>query len=158
MKTESLSALKSEIKNLPEEELRGIIVRLAKYKVENKELINYLLFHSYDQGNYIQLVQNEVEEQFRALNKSRTYLAKKTVRKALKTAQKHIKFAGKKEVEITLLIHFCKQLRKSGVLLRKGTVLGNIYLRQFQRIEKILESLHEDMQLDFEQDIEILRK
>lgn len=158
MKTESLSAIKSEIKNLPEKELREIIVRLAKYKVENKELVNYLLFHLYDQENYIQLVQNEIDEQFKALNKSRTYLAKKTIRKALKTTQKHIKFAAKKEVEITLLIHFCKKLRKSDVMLRRGTVLGNLYMRQFQRIEKILESLHEDMQLDFEQDIDILRK
>ena len=56
------------------------------------------------------------------------------------------------------LIYFCKKLRKSGVVLRRGTILGNLYQNQIQRIEKVLSTMHEDMQLDFEQEIELLKK
>ena len=102
MKTESLSTIKSELNHLPENELRDLVLRLAKYKVENKELLAYLLFHAYDNISYIKLVENEIDDQFKVLNKSSTYLAKKTVRKAFRTTQKHIKFAKDKSVEVSL--------------------------------------------------------
>lgn len=55
-----------------------------------------------------------------------------------------------------LLIYFCKKLRKTGFPLRINSVLGNIYLRQVQRIRKTLSTLHEDLQYDYAEEIKPL--
>jgi hypothetical protein len=38
--------------------------------------------------------------------------------------------------------------------LRYGTVLGNLYMRQVERIKKVQGMLHEDLQMDYANDIE----
>lgn len=149
MKSESISTLKKEIETLPFEVLVQICIRMAKFKTENKELLNYLIFEVYDQQTFIEKAKKEIDLQFLSLNKSSLYLAKKTVRKTLKTTHKYIKFSGEKETELNLLIHFCKKLKTCGLPLHHGKVLGNIYLREFERIKTVLNSLHEDLQLDY---------
>jgi hypothetical protein len=156
MKSESLSNLKKEIENMPSELIAQFCIRMAKYKTENKELLNYLIYQAYDQQSFIEQVKEEVDNQFKALNKTNLYLAKKTIRKALKTTQKFIKFSANKQTEIELLIHFCKKLKATGLSIRQGKVLGNIYQRQLERINIVLATLHEDIQMDYRGDIENL--
>ncbi|MCF6333709.1 MAG: hypothetical protein L3J11_10540 [Draconibacterium sp.] len=150
METASISIIKKELKNLPPEELHAIVTRLAKYKKENKELLNYLLFEAVNEQAYIQSVKEEIDEQFNNLNRSSFYLAKKTLRKVLKTTQKYIKFSESKETEIELLIYFCQKMKKSGLRMRSSRVVLNMYERQVNRIQKILSMLHEDLQFDYE--------
>lgn len=150
MKPESLSTIKKELLHQTPEQLIEYCFRLAKYKVENKELLNYLLFQAYDQDTFIKEVKKEIDDQFSNLNKSQNYLAKKTVRKVLKTTQKYIKFSGVKTSEIDLLIYFCIKLKSTNLPLRQGSVLGNLYMRQVEKIKKVVETLHEDIRLDYE--------
>jgi hypothetical protein len=156
MKSESLSNLKKEILSLPPELVVQYCIRMAKYKSENKELLSYLIYQAYDQQTFIQQVKGEIDHQFKNLNKSNLYFAKKTIRKALKTTYKFIKFSGIKQTELDLLIHFCKKLKASGLPLQHGKVLGNIYQRQFERINAVLSTLHEDLQLDYASEIKII--
>lgn len=156
MKPASISNLKKEVLQLPPDKLAEYCIRLAKYKVENKELLNYLLFQAYDQEMYIEEVKKEVDLQFKSLNKSHLYLAKKTIRKALKTTHKYIKFSDEKTTELELLIYFCKKLKATSLRLEQGKILGNMYIRQFDRIKKVLGSLHEDLQLDYADEVEHL--
>lgn len=156
METASISHIRKEIKLIPPEQLQEICLRLARHKKENKELLSYLLFDSIDEQGFIQSVKNEIDEQFLMLNRSSFYLAKKTLRKALRTTQKYIKFSGSKETEIELLIYFCKKMRKSGIRMRAHRVILNMYLRQVERIKKVHSTLHEDLQFDYEDDIELL--
>lgn len=151
METASLSSIKKELKNIPSQDLQEICIKLAKYKKENKELLNYLLFESINEAAFIQNVKEEIDEQFNNLNKSSFYLAKKTLRKVLKTTQKHIKFSGLKETEIELLIYFCQKMKKSGIRMRSSRVVLNLYQRQVDRIRKVLSMLHEDLQFDYEE-------
>lgn len=150
MKPESISTIKKELLQLPPDKLLEYCMRLAKYKVENKELLSYLIFQSYDQETFIKEVKKEIDAQFKNLNKSQAYLSKKTVRKVLKTTLKYIKFSGEKTTELELLIYFCRKMKTSGLSLRYGTVLGNLYFRQYEQAKKVLNSLHEDLQLDYE--------
>lgn len=158
MKAASIHDIKSELKILPQQVLVDICIRLAKYKLENKELLSYLLFEAQDEQAYVAHAKALVEEDFKSLNKSRQFLAKKTVRKALRTTTKHIKYSGRKQTELELLIHFCKQLRKTGLTLRANTVIGNMYLKQYLKAKKIFTSLHEDLQLDYLDEIRLLEK
>ncbi|MDA3930613.1 MAG: hypothetical protein PF541_16825 [Prolixibacteraceae bacterium] len=156
MKPESISTIKKELLHQPPDKLIEYCIRLTKYKVENKQLMNYLLFQAYDQEDYIKEVKEEIDEQFKNLNKSRVFLSKKTVRKVLKTTQKYIKFSGEKTTELELLIYFCRKLKTSGLSLRYGTVLGNMYMRQFEQVKKVMKTLHEDLQLDYADQVERL--
>lgn len=139
---------------MPPDQLAAFCMRLVKYKTENKELLSYLLYQANDQETFIEEVKKEIDIQFKNLNRSQTHLAKKTVRKVLRTTQKYIKFSGVKTTELDLLIHFCQKLKSAGLPLRYGTVLGNLYLRQFERIKKVLGGLHEDLQLDYADEME----
>lgn len=153
MKSESISNLKKEIIDLPPELVVQYCMRLAKFKTENKELLSYLIYNAYDQQSFISEVKKEIDLQFKSLNISNLYLAKKTIRKALKTTHKFIKFSGIKQTELDLLIYFCRKLKETGLPLRQGKVLGNIYFRQFERINNVLSTLHEDIQLDYAEEM-----
>jgi hypothetical protein len=153
MKPESISKLKKELLHMPPDLLVEYCIRMAKYKTENKELLNYLIYWNTDQELYVEEVKKVIDEQFENLNKSSSFLAKKTVRKVLRTTQKYIKFSKEKTTELDLLIYFCRKLKTSGLPLRFGTVLGNIYMRQFERINKVLAMLHEDLQMDYADEV-----
>jgi len=156
METASISVIKKELKNLPPEELQVVINRLAKYKKENKELLNYLLFEAYNEQAFIKSVKEEIDEQFLSLNRSSFYLAKKTIRKVLKTTNKYIRFSGIKETEIQLSIYFCQKLKASRISYKSSRVIFNMYLNQIKRINKVLSMLHEDIQFDYREEVENL--
>ncbi len=156
METASISIIKKELKNLTPEELQVIVARLAKYKKENKELLSYLLFDAENEQAFIQSVKAEIDEQFSNLNRSSFYLAKKTLRKVLKTTNKHIRFSGIKETEIQLRIYFCQKLKKSGLNYKSSRVVFNMYINQIKRINKVLAMLHEDLQFDYREEVENL--
>ena len=156
METASLSEIKKELKVLSPQQLQEIVLRLAKYKKENKELLSYLLFESFNQKTYIQNVKEEIDEQFYHLNRSSFYLAKKTLRKVLRTTKKYIRFSGSKETEVELLIYFCLKMRKSGLSMNSSRVVLNMYLNQVRRIKQVMSMLHEDLQMDYEEELKKL--
>ena len=156
MEIASLSNIKKELKNLPPEVLQDVITRLAKYKKDNKELLSYLLFEAYNENEYIKQVKEEIDLEFMSLNQSSFYLAKKTIRKVLKTTKKHIRFSGKKETEIELLLYFCKKLKDSRLNYKRSRVVFNMYLNQVKRIQKVISMLHEDLQYDYREELDAL--
>ncbi|WP_303917840.1 MULTISPECIES: hypothetical protein [Draconibacterium] len=156
MEIASLSNIKKELKNLPPEVLQDVITRLAKYKKDNKELLSYLLFEAHNEDEYIRQVKEEIDLEFMSLNRSSFYLAKKTIRKVLKTTNKHIRFSGKKETEIELLLYFCKKLKNSRLDYKRSRVVFNMYLNQVKRIQKVISMLHEDLQYDYREELEAL--
>jgi copper chaperone CopZ len=153
MKIASVNDLKAELSNLTAAELVEICVRLIKYKKDNKELLNYLLFQSYDEQGYIDIVKNELEEAFTEVNRSNLYFAKKTIRKILRLANKYSKHTGSKQVEIELLLYFCTVLKDSGIRIDKNTALNNLYHSQIKKIEKAIAALHEDLQYDYRNEL-----
>lgn len=153
MKAATITEIKKELKQLPEEQLHEIILRMAKYKLENKELLHYLLFESDYEEGYISMVKEEIEEGLSDLH-ANLYYAKKSIRKTLRITQKFIKYSKKKETEIALLIHFCSTLKETGISLNRSTTLSNLYNRQLIKLEKAISGLHEDLQFDYHEEIE----
>lgn len=156
MDTASISIIKKELKALPPEKLQEIVIRLAKYKKENKELLSYLLFEASGEHLFIESVKEEIDEQFSRLNRSSLFLAKKTLRKVLRTTNKYIRFSGSKQTEIELRLYFCKKMRDAGLRINSGRVVSNIYQRQVLRIRKVLSMLHEDLQFDYQEETDNL--
>jgi len=156
MDTASVRIIKKELKTLSPQQLQDICIRLAKYKKENKELLSYLLFESFNEQHFIREVKEEIDEQFTHLNRSSFYLAKKTLRKVLRTTRKYIRFSGSKQTEVELLVYFCQRLKESGLQRRSSRVIQNMHARQVERIKKALSMMHEDLQLDYEEEVEKL--
>lgn len=156
MKTSSISDIKNELQTLDKNELLALCLRLAKFKKENKELLNYLLFEATDVDAYTVSAKAEIEEGFESVHPTQLFFAKKTIRKILRIANKHIKYTQSKQVEIELLLCFCKQLKKTGYLNKGKNIMHNLYAQQVKKINAALDGLHEDLQYDYRKIVEEL--
>ena len=90
------------------------------------------------------------------MNKSNLYLAKKSLRKILRTINKFIKYSGNKQTEVELRIFYCNKLKLSGIDIEKSQVLKNLYDNQRKKIESLLAKFHEDLQFDYRKELEAL--
>ncbi len=149
MKAASIRELKEAMKSLTAGELMELCLRLAKFKKENKELLTYLLLELPDEAQYVESVKAELSAQFGQVNTSSYYYMKKSVRKILRATKKYIRYSGKKETEVELLLHFCFLLKALSPSVFRNTVLRNLYERQLGHIRKVLATLHEDLQYDY---------
>lgn len=157
MKVASLKELRDELKLYSPEDIQALCIRLIKYKKENKELLSYLMFNSDNEQEFIQSIKAEIDADFDAMNRSNTYLIKKSLRKILRNTAKYIKYSGIKTTELDLLIYVCKKIRKSRIPLSRSIALRNIYVRQLMKIENVLSKQHEDIRFDYEDDIAYLK-
>ena len=156
MKSSSVSEIKQELTNASSKELLALCLRLIKFKKENKELINYLLFEAHDIDGYIHKIKEEIDDQFTQINTSNVYFAKKTLRKILRITNKYIKYTASKEAEAVLLIYFCSKIIGSGIKINKSAALTNLYNNQLKKIQTVVATLHEDLQHDYKKEIESL--
>jgi hypothetical protein len=157
MKTSSISEIKQELQNISPKEITALCLRLARFKKENKELLSYLLFEAHDIESYITNIKAETTELFKEVNRTNLYFAKKNLRKILRYINKHIKYISDKQSEASLLIHFCIQLKATGINLKKSTQLQNLYTQQLKKIKAAIESLHEDLQYDMMKELNMLQ-
>lgn len=156
MQSASLSAIKNELQHIPQEALVELCIRMAKYKKENKELLNYLLFENTNEQEYVNAIKKEMQEEFAEMNVSNMFFAKKSIRRILRTANKYIKYSGQAETEIQVLIHFCKQMKTLNIDYTKSTAMMNLYNSQLKKINKAMQTLHEDLQYDYVKEIELI--
>lgn len=155
---DSISGIKKSLYGIEPDELRGIILRMAKYRKENKELLSYLLYHQHDERQYIADVKHELDLMFKSINKGTVYLTGKGLRKVLKFATKQIRFSADKRVEAEILLHYCGLLLKHVPGYSQSTVLFNIYQRQLLKAQKAISQLHPELQSDLAEELKLLLK
>ncbi|SNR34439.1 hypothetical protein [Lutibacter flavus] len=158
MKAATVKQIKDELSNLSSSELVELVLRLSKFKKENKELLTYLLYEASNEDGYIASVKTEIEEQFKSVNTTNYYFIKKTARKILRITKTYIRYSKKKETEVALLIHFCLELKKVQPSIKHHVTLQNLFNRQINLIEKAIATLHEDLQYDYNLELEKLLK
>lgn len=149
MKPATISQLKKELQHRNPEELLQLCLRLARFKLENKELLTYLLFEADDEEGYIETVKAQLDEQFSEINASNYYYIKKSIRKILRGLRKYIRYSGKKETEVELLLYFCLKLDEFQPSIHRNRTLANLYERQVIALKKKIGALHEDLQHDY---------
>lgn len=158
MKAASIQELKLELSNLPASQLAAVCIRLAKFKKENKELLTYLLFESFDKQAYIENIKAAIQEEFKTINKANIYFAKKSMRRILRTLNKYIRYTGAPETEATLLLFFCDMINQSGIPVKNNQVLKNMYQAQLKKIAKAIAEMHEDLQYEYKREMEKLEQ
>ena len=155
MKPEKLTVIKKELSGLSVQQLTDICLRLAKYKKDNKELLNYLLFDADDPLAYAEQVKEFLAEEFKSLPRH-YYQSSKTLRKILRLMNRHAKYTASKQVEIELLLWFCTNFSRYADISSSHKPLQAIFIRQLDKIKALLPKLHEDLQFDYTQEFETL--
>ena len=158
MKTATVKELKEELKFRSDEDLMKIVLRLSRFKKENKELLTYLLYDAEDEDGYIREIKEEVDLGFEEINKANLYYIKKGCRKNLKQIKKYIRYSKKKETEAELLLYFCSKIKELQPKQRSSQQMINMYDRQLAIATKAMSTLHEDLQYDFKLEIEQLEE
>ncbi len=155
MKVSSLSELKKELNELPQKQLIELCLHLAKYKKDNKEYLDYLLFEAYDKNNFVTAVKHEIDQHFNELKfQTNLYYVKKSLRKLLRLITKYCKYIADKALAANLHIYFCKKLKASNIPYHKSQLLINLYNQQLKKIHTLISALHSDLQQDYTQDLE----
>jgi hypothetical protein len=156
MTTASIQEIKKELRSHDAASLQELCVRLAKYKKENKELLNYLLFEAHNEQAYVESVKEEMHELFKAVPASNIYFIKKSLRRILRLVNKHIKYSGIAQTELEVRIFFCVKVKEAKVPLHVSTVLSNLYQQQVKKIESALAKMPEDIQADYERELKLI--
>jgi len=158
MKAASAQEIKTQLKELNKQELMALCLRLARFKKENKELLDYLLFQSHDLEGYIVLVKNEIDEGFSQVNTSSVFLAKKTLRKILRISKKYIRYTGSEIAEAEILMHYLSHFKELKLPWQRTKLLNNMYEAQLKKISGAIKSMHEDLQYDYQKQLQDLVK
>jgi len=154
MKAASVKQLKDELKTKSPQELLDLCLSLAKFKKDSKELLTYLIFEADDERSYIQSIKEEIKEDFSEINTSSYYFMKKSVRKTLRNIKKYIRYSKKTATEVEVLLYFCYSMRQLSPSIEYNQLLTNIFLRQIALIKKKISLLHEDLQYDYQLELE----
>lgn len=157
MKAASIAEIKRALKDLDAEDLLAICLRLGRFKKENKELLTYLLFESQDEDAYISLLKEEITDGMEEINLSHPYYIKKGLQKMVRFLNKSLRYSGLKRTEVEVRMFFCLKIKEAGIVLNTHTTLYNLYHREIKRVEKALTGLHEDLQADYQHELEALR-
>ena len=158
MKAATVIQLRKELETLDEYYLRELCLSLARFKIENKELLTYLLFESEDEDFYVNGIKEQVDKLFEEINKKSYFYIKKSVRKILRLLKKYAMYSNSKETEVELLIYYCYKLKTLKPSISNNLTLTKIFLKQIENIEKKIIKLHEDLQFDFRERLKQLHK
>ncbi len=156
MKAATVTELKKELSNRSPKELLELCLRLSKFKKENKELLTYLLFEASNEAGYVESIKREMDQEFELINRRNFYFVKKSIRKILRNVKKYIRYSKNKETEVDLLIYFCTKLKNFSPSIRRNIMLNNLYHRQIAMIRKTVATLEEDLQYDYEMELDEL--
>lgn len=156
MKAASLADIKRELKQREPEEVLAICLRLGRFKKDNKELLTYLLFEADDEQSYIQLLKEDIDDLMDEINTSHLYYVKKGLQKIVRSLNKSLRYSGEKQTEVEVRLYFCKRIMEEGIKITRHSTINNLYHREIKRIEKALSSLHEDLQADYQLEIDAL--
>lgn len=158
MKAATLHQIKKELETYAPKKIMDLTLRLIKYKTENKELISYLLFDEDDLAGYISDLREDISAMFTDIRFLPSYQIKRVLKKALKFITRYAKYTNVKETEAELLLHFCSLMREHSLLRNTNKVISVIFYKQLEKVEKMLPGLHEELQYDYKDKIETLRK
>lgn len=156
MKAVSIKQIKDELKFRRKEDLEALLLRLGRFKAENKELLTYLLFNSQNESGYIESIKSELEDDFTNINTNSPFYIKKSLRKMIRKIRKFSRYSNYNETEIELYLYFARKIRDYPYRLLQHSNILKIYQQQITHIKNKLPKLHQDLQYDFKIELEEL--
>lgn len=117
-----------------------------------------MIFESEDEASFIASVKEEMGDQFKNINSAQSRFIKKGMRKILNGVKKHVRYSGKTETEVELLLHFLLAMKGFKPSYTRNRVLENMFNYQLQIVQKRISTLHEDLQHDYKREMEELNQ
>jgi DNA polymerase III gamma/tau subunit len=145
---EKIHLLKKELSQQSPKELVEICLSMAKLKVENKELLTYLLYDAENPLAYAQRLKQEIHTHFNDLN-VHYYYATKSLRKTLRLINKYSRFTKCKEGEIELLLYFAQLFIEVIPKDTKHLHLLGLQNRSLTKAASLIQKIHEDLHYDY---------
>ena len=156
MEIPSLADLKRELSTKTEKELVKLLSDLANFNRDNKSFLYFKMYENESPGLFLSLVQEEIDQAFAMSSSSNYHLAKKSAQSIRKKLNKNLKLTKNKADQAEAILYFCEHLKKYGYLDFRHPVIDNLYRMQLGKAQKLISSLHEDLQSDFNYRIEEL--
>ena|SRR5690554_3410944 len=157
MGTPGLADIKKELKHLQNKELIALILELSKFSTDNKYFLYFQLFGRDNPQFLLEWVKEDLEWEFQKSSTSNYHTAKKSAQGIRKKLNKYLKYTKNKLIQVELIEYFCRMLHEYGYLHFGHPVIDNLYLMQIGRIERLLKSLHEDLQFDYQPKMDELK-
>lgn len=157
MKSAGISDLKATLKRQSPAQLVELCLRLARFKKDNKELLSFLLYDADDLTLYLNTLKKELDDEVAAINTGNLFWVKKSLRKIIRLQNKHIRYTGSKIADLELRIHLCTLLKKSAIPIKRSTALVNLYNSQLKKIDVALKAVHDDLQRDYQLQVDDLK-
>ena len=148
MKAASIAEIKKELKLRSHDQLVDYCLRMARFKLESKELLTYLIFESEQEESYVNSVKAYISNEIQDISARNYYYIKKSVRKILRQTKRFIRYSKDPETEAEVLLHFCSEMLRIKPPIKKNRVLQNMFNKQMEMAEKAIDRLHEDLQYD----------
>jgi hypothetical protein len=146
-----MKELKRHLETLPQREVVTHCMKLARYKHDNKDYLNYLLFESVDPGAFSKRLKEAVDEGFSALDKDKNlFFTKKGLRKILRMVTRYSRYASDPALTCEWHLYFCSKLSESGIPYESSPVVLNMYIGQLKKVSKLFETMHEDVRFDYQ--------
>ncbi len=154
MQAASVETIKAELKQMPPKQVLDLLLRLARFKKENKELLTYLLFESNDEESYIQQIKQEIKEELEKIDGLPAYQYKKQFRKIQRKINKPIKYTGSKSSAVELYMYMLRMISE-----KKKTVFIHSFLEKssqqyINKIEKAIPGINEDLVHDIKRQLQ----
>jgi len=143
-----LNELKRELDGMPLPQVVKLCIRLAKLKVENKELLHYLLFYSNDSLAYAELLKTDILGAFHLPFVNAFTLAKR-LRKSMRIIAKYIRFTSDRAGESELLLALVNEYIDTYRFEYRNAALARIVVRCMKKTSDNIVKLHEDIQADY---------
>ncbi|GMQ23833.1 hypothetical protein Aoki45_05150 [Algoriphagus sp. oki45] len=156
MEIPSLAQLKKDLSYLSEKELIDLIADLAKFSRDNKAFLYFKLNERDQPQLFVNEVKEDLDEAFQTANTKNYHLAKKSAQAIRRKLNKSLKLSKNKADQAELILYFCEMLKKYGYLGFRHPVIANLYQVQLGKAKKLISTLHEDLQSDFEYRLEDL--
>lgn len=150
MKTASIHQLKSELHAMEPQQIAEICLKLAKFKKENKEYLDYLVWGSVDSEQYVEDLKSEISDMFQNIQVDRNfYLVKKSIRKIQRFVNRYCKYLIEKELCCELRMFFIESLIQFIQDWNCRAQAQKIVQAELSKIEAFIGKLHEDYQFDY---------
>ncbi len=156
MEIPSLAELKRELGYRSEKELVSLLSDLAKFSRDNKAFLYFKLNEVDQPGLYVDAVREELDEAFQTANTKNFHLAKKAAQTIRRKLNKALKLSKNKADQVEVILYFCEQMKEYGYLRFRHPVIDNLFAVQVGKAQKLISTLHEDLQSDFGYRIEDL--
>lgn len=157
MQPASIETIKSELKQLPPKEVLDLLLRLVRFKKENKELLTYLLFESSDEDGYVEQIKREIREELEKIDGLPAYQYKKQFRKIQRMINKPVKFMGSKNSAIELYMYMIRVIKEKKKTIFIRAFLDKTLRQYINKVEKLLPALEADLAGDIIKQLKLLK-